>query len=150
MGSCVFEKGNYFMQKLKRGLLFIFVGLPGFLLFFCNVIGIIIQFVVQPTIPSLRDFVGVAIALLLGAFLLQIYEGKLRQWMYIFVLMPFPILLPLCFKISEKIEYKDKGAIWIIASGIAAFVVNGVVKRYYVNRSQNDSTKHSPAQGAMN
>jgi hypothetical protein len=137
------------MKKLLQGLLFILVGIPGLLLFLYSTLALVVELGAprhrQPELIAIS-----AVLLPIGAFFLLVGVGKLRQWLYILVFMSFPISLGIFGKISLLIGYRDKGAQWIIASGVIACVVYVFVKRYYDQRSQSrDGTETRPKEGAM-
>jgi hypothetical protein len=139
---------------IKKALLFLFAGLPGLHLFLSGMHSTAVLIVSPDRRPPLvlqeplLNFVITAIGLLLGAFLLLIGAGRLRQCMYLLVFVPFPVLLALNVLIVPPM-IKDvegwfmRGVLlavgWPIIGGIIAFVIH----RHYekLSRSREDTAE---------
>jgi len=119
--------------KFLKAVLFIFLGMPGSLLFvFCSTL--LLGISLYPTIAgSFPSPIYLVIMSALGLFMALMGAGKLKQWLYSAAFLTIPISFFLFAIIDNYFHFtRGKGLLELgIFMSIVSFLISKAVSRHY-------------------
>lgn len=123
------ERKKIVKSSIVKALLFIFLAIPGLLLFlFCSFCIVVYLFSAKRTMPSIPLTI---LGLVIGSILLLYGTGKQRELKYIIVFMSIPLSL-FIYGLLEKFGiFKNDPLAMIVFIGLTLFFVNFLIKYHY-------------------
>jgi hypothetical protein len=122
------------LSSIITALLFLFCAVPGLIGFLVSSVtlsasvGGVKEGIPHPVVSALLN--------ILSILLMVVGTGKGRQWYYLLVFPPFPIVLSIFFLLPDDDKSSGKGAILLplLIAGIIMFSINSRVREHYQSK----------------
>jgi len=115
---------------LKRAILFIFVGIPGLCVFLFSSMVLTFAFMEGNWTISLQLIVFIML-IPVGTILTLIGVGKLRQWLYIFPFLAFPLSTLSSVLLSSKLHIDTNNELMLLGFVLGPIIIFFFVRSHY-------------------
>ena len=115
---------------IKKAILFIFVGIPGLFAFLFSSMALTVLFMegrwtISPQILVFMMLIPV------GAVLTLLGVGKLKQWLYIFPFLAFPVFAIFSALLSAKLHMDTNNEWMLLGFILGPIIIFYLVRSYY-------------------
>ena len=115
---------------IKKAILFVFVGIPGLCIFLFSSMGLTLVFMEEGWIITWQSIV-LMVLVPVGAVLTLVGAGKLKQWLYIFPFLAFPISTLSSVLLSTKWHIDTNNELMLLGFVLGPIAIFYLVRTYY-------------------